>query len=96
MAIKIPVGEWRAHYTPLGAIEHALRRVAENTGAGAWDGHHADNRSRVVTMFLRGPDVDRLFAAVEGVLKAFALPPRSLAIKRYGPAGSREAQVLLR
>ena len=37
------------------------------------------------TLYLYGPDADQLFAVIEPVLRSGALPPGTVAIKRYGP-----------
>jgi hypothetical protein len=39
-----------------------------------------------------GPDADRLFAAVEPILRGSRLTVGAHAIKRYGPAGDSSAQ----
>lgn len=50
------------------------------------------------TLYLYGPDADRLFGAIEKVLRSEVLPADSIAVRRCGPADdprAREVRVKL-
>ncbi len=71
---------------------HALSRELEKTVAeqqvGEFDGEEfCDGRS---TLYLYGPDADRLFDAIEPVLRRFALTRGGKAIKCYQPIPGRD------
>lgn len=61
------------------------------TGVGEFDGNLVGTDD--ATLYMYGPDADRLFAVVEPILRAARLPAGSLIVKRYGEPGAREEQV---
>lgn len=74
-------------------IEEALEDAAEASGAGEYDGHEFGEGQ--ATIYMYGPDADRLAATALGVLRGFDLPKGSTMTKRYGEPGEREEQVAL-
>ena len=77
---------------PLFAIEDALMAAIEECGAGELDGN--DVGGGEATLFMYGPDADRLFEAVEATLRQL-LPPGSRAVKRYGAPGAPQNVISL-
>lgn len=66
-----------------------LERVIGEKQAGEFDGEEFGDGRCVLYMY--GPDADRLFEAVEPVLKATPLARGGFAIKRYGEANDKNA-----
>lgn len=71
------------------SIEHALRRHR----AGELDGH--DLRDGVWTLYLYGPDANRIYESVAEVLREVRLDPSSHAVMRFGGRGAREERAPL-
>jgi hypothetical protein len=55
----------------LGTLEDRLIDAVESGSVGAYDGNEFG--PGVTTLFLYGPDAERLFAAIEPVLRAYPL-----------------------
>lgn len=80
--------------SPLFAIEDELMLAIQTMPeVGELDGN--DVGQGEATLYLYGPDADRLFAAIEPVLRGGSFPPGSVAVKRYGPPGSPEEKIEL-
>lgn len=75
----------------LDEIEEPLIEAIDNAGAGEFDGHEIGPDGP--TLYLYGPDADRLFTAAEPILRSTSLPPGSHAIVRYGDPGAEERRV---
>jgi hypothetical protein len=72
-------------------------RVAETVKiekAGMYDGDEFGNGE--CTLYLYGPDADRLMMVVSPLFREWELAKGGYAVKRYGPPGSRTATVELR
>ena len=78
---------------PLEAIESRLSNAITATGVGEFDGNlvGADD----ATLYMYGPDADRLCAVVEPILRAARLPAGTLIVKQYGEPGAREERIEL-
>lgn len=73
-----------------------LERCIADAGAGEFDGEEFGAGG--CTLYMYGPDADRLFAAVEASLRASRHAKGSFVQKRYGPAGDpsvREVRIEL-
>ena len=77
----------------LGAFEDALQRTFDDTHAGECDGNELGGGE--IRVFCYGPSADRLFDAIEPILRAERFLPGAYAIKRYGEPGAREVRVAL-
>jgi hypothetical protein len=73
----------------LYALEDQLKRAIEDASAGEFDGDEFGEGECV--LFMYGPDADRLFEAVEPLLKTTPAAAGGYAIKRYGEAGDPNA-----
>ncbi|MBT8201938.1 MAG: hypothetical protein HKN74_07115 [Acidimicrobiia bacterium] len=65
-------------------LEDGLIGTIEAAGAGELDGHEFGGGEAVIYMY--GPDGDRLFACVEGILRSHGSRPATCTV-RYGAAG---------
>ena len=70
----------------IAALEDQLKQTIEEATLGDFDGDEFGGY--VCTIYLYGPDADRLFAAVFPILWRFNAGPGSSVIKRYGSAGA--------
>lgn len=74
-------------------LEDALINAIDEAGAGEFDGNEIGAGEAVLYMY--GPDADKLFAAVEKVLRTAPMVREGYAVKRFGPPedGVREVRV---
>lgn len=74
-------------------IEDRLIEVIERGGLGEFDG--SETGPTETTLFMYGPDAERLFAGIEQTLRAYPLCQGArVVIRRGGPgAGEREIQL---
>jgi len=81
-------------YVAAGGVEVMTTGVPEDKAATAGGGP-AQGRAGgdEVTVYVTGADADRLFAAVQPVVRACPLFIRAWALIRYGGIGAREVQV---
>jgi hypothetical protein len=77
-------------------LEGTVAAAIDDAGAGEHDGHEFGGGEFVLYSY--GPDADRLWHAIEPVLRSVEIPAGAYAIKRYGEADdptSREERVRL-
>jgi hypothetical protein len=72
------------------ALTDRLAAAIEAALAGEFDGDEFGDG--ICTLYMYGPDADRLFAAVEPELRASPLSRGGHAVRRYGPATNRQAR----
>lgn len=73
----------------LSTLAEALERVIDEKQVGEFDGEEfGDGRC---VMYMYGSDADRLFDAVEPILKATPLARGGFVIKRYGEASDQHS-----
>jgi len=72
-------------------LENQLISIIDKQQLGEFDGNEfgADE----VTLFMYGPDAEKLFAAIAPTLKAHRLGRKGIAIIRMGPPGATERRV---
>ena len=73
-----------------------LERRIDKAAVGEFDGDEFGGGE--CTLFMYGPDAERLFAAIEEPLRASAHARRGIVIKRYGPiedSSAREVRIEL-
>jgi len=75
------------------SLEDGLQQVIKAATAGELDGDEFGDH--VCTIYLYGPDADRLFEAAIPTLRQFDAPSGSSLIKRYGTPGARQESVSL-
>ncbi|MBI3978952.1 MAG: hypothetical protein HY331_12265 [Chloroflexi bacterium] len=84
--------EWEA----ITALEDRLQEIVCQQGVGEFDGNEIG--MGYWTLYLYGPDADRLYDAILPAIQGIGPRPGSYAIKRYGPPDdpdSREERALL-
>src|SRR5437016_4105449 len=72
------------------ALQDQIAGAIDNAAAGEFDGDLFGEGECVLYMY--GPDADRLFAAIEPLLKFCPLASGGYAIKRYGEAVDSDAR----
>jgi hypothetical protein len=72
------------------SLTDELEAAIVTEGAGEFDGDEFGAGG--CTLYMYGPDADRLFAAVESLLKGSPLTKGAHAIKRYGAASDSDAR----
>lgn len=75
------------------ALEEAIESALREHRSGELEGH--DLRDGVWTLYLYGPDAERIFESVEELLRSARLDPSSHAILRFGARGAREERISL-
>lgn len=83
--------------TPLREMERELEAALAKAGAGEHDGDEMAVDPDDGTLYLYGPDADRLFAAIRPVLDATPFMRGATVRLRYGPPAdeAREAVVVI-
>ena len=82
---------------PLFDLEDRLIEAISRAGAGEYDGNEVAADGGDGTLFMYGPDGDKLFQAVRQVLESASFMKGATAVIRYGPPqeGVREKRVEL-
>ena len=93
LQLRLPEGQAGDEAPAIIALEEAIEAALRRDRSGEFDGH--DLRDGVWTLYLYGPDADRTFESIEGVLRSVPLEPGSQAIMRYGGRGAREERIPL-
>jgi len=75
---------------PLQALEDRLADAIDMHDAGEFDGDVLGPDD--ATLYMYGPDADRLFAAIRPVLKRVRFPIGSYVVKRYGDPGDPDVK----
>jgi len=80
---------------PLFALEDKLEQAISAADAGEFDGNEVATDGSDGYLYMYGPDADKLFAAVEPVLKSSSFMGGATVTKRYGPPedGVRESVI---
>jgi hypothetical protein len=74
------------------ALEDKLIAAIENADAGEFDGNEIAVDGSEVVLYAYGPNADRLYAAMEPVIKGIPPARGSYVIKRYGDADDANAK----
>lgn len=77
----------------LATIEDQLTTVLEEAGLGEFDGNETGPTE--TTLFMYGPDAERLFAGIEKTLRAYPLCKGARVTIRRGEPGAEERTVTL-
>ena len=77
----------------LDAVEDQLIAAIDAAGAGEFDGNEFGPDG--ATLYLYGPDGERLFAVVEPILRGAGFPAGSHAIVRAGGPGAPQREVAI-
>ena len=81
----------------LFALEERLESALSGSAIGEYDGNEIATDGSDGFLYLYGPDADRLFDAIEPVLRATPFMRGAQVTKRYGPpeAGVKESSVVI-
>jgi hypothetical protein len=71
--------------SPLFELEDQLAAAIESVGVGEFDGNEVASDGSDGTLYMYGPDADRLFEAVQPALAAATCIRNAVATIRYGP-----------
>jgi hypothetical protein len=93
LRLRLPENQADDEAPVIVALEEAIESALRRHRAGEFDSH--DLRDGIWTLYLYGPDANRIFESIEGVLRGARLDPSSHAVLRYGGRGSREERIPL-
>jgi hypothetical protein len=77
----------------LSTLEDRLIEVIERDGLGEFDGNEIGPGE--TTLFMYGPDAERLFAGIEQTLRSYPLCERARVENRRGGPGAQQREVRL-
>jgi hypothetical protein len=75
----------------LSTLEDQIMGALEGTGLGEFDGNEVGPSG--ASLYLYGPNADRLFERIENILKNYPLCRSAQVTIRYGPPGAAQRQV---
>ncbi len=80
---------------PLSELEDQLIAAIDAAGVGEFDGNEVATDGSEGSLYMYGPDADKLFEAVRPVLASATCIHEAVATVRYGPPGdgTRQRQV---
>jgi hypothetical protein len=73
--------------TPLSALEEQLEEAINGAGVGEFDGNEVAVDGSDGSLYMYGPNADRLFETVRPVLERSTAIRNAVATVRYGPPG---------
>jgi hypothetical protein len=89
--VNVPLRGASGDLEKLQELGDALAARVDAAGVGEFDGDLIGEDLGI--LYFYGPNADRLWPAIEGVLRAALLPAGAYVVKRYGPPGSPETQI---
>lgn len=81
--------------TKLFELEDKLEQIITKARVGQYDGHEVALDGADGSLYLYGPDADKLFEAIRPTLEKTSFIRGAEVIKRYGPAGSGVLEAVL-
>jgi len=93
LSLSAPQSASKAELTGLLKLEEQVALALERAHAGEHDGNEIGGGE--FTIYCYGPNGDRIFAAIEPVLRASALAKGARIVIRYGKPGARQVERLL-
>ena len=72
-------------------LEDEIEQIINSCGVGEYDGHEFGQG--FATLFMFGPDADRMFDVLAESIKNYRPRPGSYAVKCYGDVGAREERI---
>jgi len=92
-AVLVHFDDWKGNLEDLETLEDSLSEIIESRSLGEFDGNELGPNE--ATLFMYGPDAERLFKGIETTLRNSLLSSRSRVVIRYGPPGSKEKIIQL-
>jgi hypothetical protein len=77
----------------LASIEHTLVAVIQRDALGEFDGNEVGGGG--ATLYMYGPDAERLFSGIEATLRAYPLCRGARVVVRKGGPGAEKREVTL-
>jgi hypothetical protein len=77
----------------LATLEDRLIEAVERSASGEYDGNEFGPDG--TTLYLYGPDAERVFSAIEGTLRGYPLCQNARVVIRRGPPGSPERELII-
>ena len=77
----------------LATLEDRLVQAVERSASGEYDGNEFGLDG--TTLYLYGPDAERLFLAIESALRGYPLCQNARVVIRRGPPGSPERELII-
>ncbi len=90
---RVNMSNFSERFDEISALEDALDQRINDAGVGEFDGNEVGPDD--YTLYMYAPDAERLFAAVEDVLRGNGVTQGGKASIRSGPPGSPERVVNL-
>ena len=89
----LPAVDNRELFRQLDALEDQLQFAISSAGVGEFDGNEIGQGE--LTLYMYGPDAEKLFTAVASVLRGAKLTRSGVASIRLGPPGSAAREIRL-
>jgi hypothetical protein len=89
--VNVPLKGASDDFASMQELGDRLREHVEAARVGEFDGDMI-GKDRAM-LYLYGPDADRLWEAMEGLLRSASLPAGAYVVKQYGPPGSPETRI---
>jgi hypothetical protein len=80
---------------PLREVEHKIDNAIREAGVGEYDGEEIAVNLSDGVLYMYGPDADRLFAVVRGILESAQFLRGAVVTVRYGPPKAPQTTVTL-
>ena len=93
LRLRLPESQTDDETPTIVALEEAIESALRAHRSGEFEGH--DLRDGVWTLYLYGPDAERIFESVAEVVRGARLDPSSHAVLRFGGRGAREERISL-
>lgn len=90
-----PLTDAQGKELDISTVEDMLIKAIDDARSGEFDGNEFDLSKNAVTLYIYGPDADRLFESIRPALRLVKWPKETYAIKRYGEPGTRQVQIKL-
>ena len=94
-AVLVEFHYGQSDLNPLLSLEDRLRTAIESAGCGEYDGHEIAMDGSDGTLYMYGPNADKLFEVVEPILRAVPFMSGASVTKRYGPPDDETKKVAL-
>jgi hypothetical protein len=89
--VNVPLRGRSDDFADLEELGEQLAECVQTAGVGELDGDLIGQDWGII--YLYGPDADRLWQSIEGLLHAARLPAGAYVVKQHGPPGSSETRI---
>ena len=85
-AVHVQFDHTQEDWSQFWIFEKQLEKAVDDSGLGEYDGNELALDCSNGTLFLYGPDADKLLAVVRPILQAATFMKNAVVTLRYGPA----------